>query len=77
MNFVMSRKDECNPACLSARPELAELIPMSANLIGVSSSKFLPAGGIMPKPIAQHGTGRDALIPLIDSCVRFADAPGP
>ena len=77
MNLVMGREDERDPAGFSARAEFVEPPPMSVNLFRVSSSKFLPARWIMPKPIAQHGTGRDALVPLIDSCACFVDPSWP
>jgi hypothetical protein len=77
MNFIMSRKDERNPARLGASAQLVELFPVSTNLICVSPSKFLPAGRIVSEPIAQHGTWRDVLIPRIDTRVRFAHAARP
>lgn len=75
--FVMGREDERYSAQPGVAAQFVKLFRVPADLIRVSLSKFLPAGGIMPEPLAQGGAGGDVFHPLIDSGVRLAKASGP
>jgi len=77
MRFVMGCKDERYPARPGACAQFVELFRVLVNLIRVSLSKRLPARGIMSKPLAQVGTGRDVFQPMVDGGVLLAKASGP
>lgn len=77
MNFVVSGKYERDRLLPRERAQLAELIGALLQFPRVATAKLRSAGGIVPEPLAQLGTGREILGPSVYRRVRLLHATRP